>query len=32
MSAKISEEEQFHFRLIPAEQIRGGIVCFYSLC
>lgn len=28
MSAKISEEEQFHFRLIPAEQIRGGIVCF----
>lgn len=28
MSTKISEEEQFHFRLIPAEQIRGGIVCF----
>lgn len=28
MSAKISKEEQFHFRLIPAEQIRGGIVCF----
>lgn len=24
----ISEEERFHFRLIPAEQIRGGIVCF----
>lgn len=28
MSSKISEEEQFHFRLIPAGQIRGGIVCF----
>ncbi|EFU42142.1 hypothetical protein PVOR_11549 [Paenibacillus vortex V453] len=28
MGTKISEEALFHFRLIPAEQIRGGIVCF----
>ena len=32
MSAKISEEEQFHFRLIPAEQIQGRHRMFYSLC
>lgn len=28
MGTKISGEELFHFRLIPAEQIRGGIACF----
>lgn len=27
MSTKLMEESS-HFRLIPAQQIRGGVICF----